>query len=58
MRVASFAEGAELRDLVMGLLLLIFEVGRLVDTPVNVSLELVKEDWERYPSISPIHHLV
>ena len=46
MRVVSFGEGAELHDLVMSLLLLIFEVGKLVDTPVVVSFELLKTHRE------------
>jgi hypothetical protein len=35
-----------MHDLVMSLLLLRFEVGRLVDTPVVVSFELLKMLWE------------
>jgi hypothetical protein len=58
MRVVSFAEGVGLHDLVMNLLLLIFEAGRLVDKPVVVSFELLKKLWKQYPAISPIHHLV
>jgi hypothetical protein len=58
MHVVSFGEGAGLHDLVMSLLLLIFEVGKLVDTPGVVSLELLKKLLEQYPAISPIHHLV
>jgi hypothetical protein len=58
MRVVSFVEGAELHDLVMSLLLLIFEVGKLVGTPVVVSFELLQKLCEQYPAISPIHHLV
>ena len=46
MHVASFGEGSGLHDLVMSLLLLRFEVGRLVDTPVVVSFELLKMLWE------------
>jgi hypothetical protein len=53
MHVVSFATGAELHDLVMSLLLLIFEVGRPGDTPVNVSLELVKEALGTVPCHQP-----
>lgn len=58
MHAVWFAEDAELRDLAANLPLSIFEGGKRVDMPIDVSLESFCSFQDNYPSISPIHHLV